>query len=65
VYYVGFTVLMIEVSKKNEVTRLYRNGGHPLPSVAGSYLKRTVTSGGMFVERSGLGLIWNNIPEFV
>ena len=56
---------MVEMSKKNEFTRLFRNGGHPLPSVAVPYLKRTVTSVGIIVEFSGLGLIWDNIPEFV
>lgn len=56
---------MVEMSKKNEFTRFYRNGGHPLPSVSAPYLKRTVTSVGKIVEFSGLGLIWDNIPEFV
>jgi hypothetical protein len=56
---------MVDVSKKNEVTRLYRDGEHPLPNVAEPHLKRTVTSDEKFVECSGLGLIWDNSPEFV
>jgi len=56
---------MVEMSKKNEVARLCRNGGHPLPNVAAPYLKRTVTSIRKIVEFSGLDLIWDNFPEFV
>lgn len=56
---------MVEMSKKNDVTRLHRNGWHPLPSVAAPCLKRTVTSFGKVVEFSGLGLIRDNIQEFV
>ena len=55
---------MVEISKNNEITRLYRNGGHLLPSVAAPCLKRTLTSVGKVVNFSCLGLIWE-ISEFV